>query len=251
MLLEGKTAVIYGASGPIGGAAAKAFAREGARVFISSRNQEKLEPVAEAIRQRGGQVETAVVDAYDEGAVDGYVDGVVGKAGRIDISFNAIGYGDVQKMLMEISVADFMQPIANAMRAQFLTTRAAARHMIKAKSGVVLAFGGGGSQTMAGLGGFKIALDAIEGLRRQWAIELAPHGIRVLTLKSGGIPEGIGGDFDPGMREKITASIDAGTPAGKAATLEDVGNIAAFVVSDRAKAIGTSEINMSAGAIVD
>jgi len=84
----------------------------------------------------------------------------------VQISFNVIGYGDVQKPLMEISMEDFLQPVTTAMQAQFLTTRAAARHMIPRRSGVILAFGGDGPQTLPGLGGFKVALDAIEGLRR-------------------------------------------------------------------------------------
>ena len=68
---------------------------------------------------------------------------------------------------MEISVEDFLQPITIAMRSQFLTTRAAARHMAARGAGVILAFGGEGPHTLPGLGGFKVALDALEGLRRQ------------------------------------------------------------------------------------
>jgi NAD(P)-dependent dehydrogenase (short-subunit alcohol dehydrogenase family) len=165
-----------------------------------------------------------------------------------DISFNLIGYGDVQKPLLEISVEDFLQPIRNAMRAQFLTTRAAARHMVNSGSGVILHFGGGGPQTQPGLGGFKIALDALEGLRRQWAVELGPYGIRVLTLKTGGIPETIP---DPKEREYIVDNLLPATLLNRAATLADVGNVAAFVASDQARTITSTEVNISCGAIVD
>jgi 3-oxoacyl-[acyl-carrier protein] reductase len=189
MLLEHKVAVIYGAGGSIGGAIAGAFAREGARVFLAGRTRAKLDTLADAIRAAGGAADTAIVDALDEQAVEAYVDAVVEQAGAIDISFNVISYRDIQEPLLEIAVEDFLQPITTAMRAQFLTTRAAARHMIRRGSGVILHFGGGGPQTLPGLGGFKVALDAIEGLRRQWAVELGPHGIRVVTLKTGGIPE--------------------------------------------------------------
>ena len=249
MLLQDKIAVIYGAGGPIGGAAARAFAREGARVFLAGRTGAKLDKVAEAILANGGVVETAVVDALDEGAVDAYVDGVVAQAGSIDISFNCIGYGDVQQPLMEISVGDFLQPIVNAMRTQFLTTRAAARHMIPRGSGVILAFGGDGPQTLLGLGGFKVALDAIEGLRRQWACELGAHGIRVVTLKTGGVPESLPEGF-PG-REEIIAGLEEPTLLKRAATLADVGNVAAFVASDLARTITSTEVNISCGALVD
>jgi 3-oxoacyl-[acyl-carrier protein] reductase len=155
----------------------------------------------------------------------------------------------VQQPLIDISVEDFLQPTTNAMRTQFLTTRAAARHMVKRGSGVILYFGGGGSQTMPGLGGFKIALDAIEGLRRQWAIELGPHGIRVVTLKTGGIPESIPDTF-PG-RDEIIANLLPSTLLKRMATLADVGNVAAFVASDQARAITATEVNISCGAIVD
>jgi 3-oxoacyl-[acyl-carrier protein] reductase len=249
MLLSNKVAVIYGAGGPIGGAMARAFAREGARVFLAGRTKAKLDILADEIRSNGGVADTAVVDALDEQAVDAYVDAVVEHAGYIDISFNLISYGDVQEPLMEITVEDFTHPITTAMHSQFLTTRAAARHMVKCGSGVILHFGGGGPQTLPGLGGFKVALDAIEGLRRQWAVELGQHGIRVVTLKTGGVPESISDSF--AEKDKIAASIEQETLLGRAATLVDVGNVAAFVASDHARTMTATEVNISCGALVD
>ena len=99
MLLENKVAVLYGAGGPIGGAVARAFAREGARVFLASRTKAKLDKVADEIRSNCGAADTAVVDALDEPTVDEYVDAVVEQAGYIDISFNLISYGGVQEPL--------------------------------------------------------------------------------------------------------------------------------------------------------
>lgn len=249
MLLADKVGVVYGAGGPIGGAAARAFAREGARVFLAGRTQEALDRLAIEIQAAGGQADATALDALDEPAVNGYVDRLVTQAGQLDISFNAIGYGDVQQLLTEISVDDFLQPITTAMRAQFLTTRAAARHMVPRRTGVILAFGGGGPQTLPGLGGFKVALDALEGLRRQWACELGPYGIRVVTLKSGGVPESIPAGFPGG--EEITASLREATQLGRTATLADVGHVAAFVASDQAGTITATDINISCGAIVD
>ena len=249
MLLENKVAVIYGAGGSIGGAVARAFAREGAKVFLVGRTLTSLEIVAYQIRSTGGAVDTAVVDALDDQAVDQFMDGVIKQAGQVDISFNLISIGDVQKTLLELSVEDFMQPIMNAMRTQFLTTRAAARNMIERKAGVILHFGGGGPQTQPGLGGFKIALDAMEGLRRQWAVELGPYGIRVVTLKTGGIPESIPEGF-PG-RDEIINNLLPSTLLNRTATLADVGNVAAFVASDQARTMTSTEINISCGAIVD
>lgn len=250
MLLENKVAIVYGGGGAIGGAIARAYAREGATVFIAGRTQDKLDTVAADIRANGGSVETKELDALNEAAVNAYVDDVAEKAGTIDISCNVIGYGDIQQPLMEISVDDFLQPIQIAMRTQFLTSRAAARHMIKQKSGVILTFGGGGPQTIEGLGGFKIALDAVEGLRRQWSVELGEYGIRVVTLKTGGIPETISAEESEEMQEIAEGLVQA-TLLKRAATLEDVGNVASFVASDLARTITGTEINISAGAMVE
>jgi len=250
MLLENKVAVIYGAGGGIGRAVSAAFAREGAKVYLAGRTLEKLERAAEPIRAEGRAAETAIVDALDPQAVEGFVDTVVEQSGQIDISFNLIGVGDVQQPLMQIALDDFLQPITTTMRTQFITSKAAARHMIQCKTGVILAFGGSSVQTtMAGLGGFQISLEALESLRRQWAVELGQYGIRVVTLKTGGIPESI----DDGFPEKqaITESIEQVTLLKRAATLEDVGNVAAFVASDLARSITATEVNISAGAILD
>ncbi|ASO22018.1 NAD(P)-dependent dehydrogenase (short-subunit alcohol dehydrogenase family) [Actinoalloteichus hoggarensis] len=249
MSLEDKVAAVYGGGGAIGGAVARAFARHGARVFLAGRSGEPMERVVAEIEAAGAVAESTVLDALDEAAVDAFVDDVAGKAGRIDVSFNLIGLGDVQQPLTEISVDDFLTPITTAMRSHFLTTRAAARHMIPQGSGVVLAFGGSGPQTMPGLGGFKIALDALEGLRRQWACELGGHGIRVVTLTTGGVPESIPADF--ATRQQITEGIARSGLLGRAATLSDVGEVAAFVASDAARTITSAAVNMSCGAIVD
>src|SRR6266568_4324703 len=249
MLLENKVAVIYGAGGPIGGAVARAFAREGARVFLAGRTPSKLDTVANEIRSTGGSASTIVVDALDEQAVDSCVDAVVEQAGSIDISFNLIAYGDVQQPLTMLSVEDFLQPITTAMRTHFLTTRAAVRHMIRRGSGVILAFGGSGPHTLPGLGGFKIALDALEGLRRQWATELGPHGIRVVTIKTGGIPETLPKGIEG--RDEIISSLQQAALLPWTATLNDVGTVAAFVASDQARTITAADVNISAGAIVD
>lgn len=249
MLLEDRVAVVYGGGGAIGGAVAQAFAREGARLFLAGRTVDKLDRVAETIRERGGEAETAIVDALNEEDVARYVDGVVERAGRIDISFNVIGYDDVQRPLRDLSVDEFLQPLMNATRSHFITATAAARHMAERGTGVILVFGGGGPQTMPGLGGFKVALDAVESLRRQLACDFGESGIRVVTLKTGGIPETIPEDFAP--RDEIAASIERQTLLKRAATLEDVGNVAAFVASDRARTITGTEVNISSGSIID
>jgi 3-oxoacyl-[acyl-carrier protein] reductase len=254
VLLENRNAVIYGGGGSIGGAVARAFAREGARVFLAGRTPARLEAVAEEIRSAGGTVEAAQVDALDERAVDQHADAVAADAGSIDISFNLIAHPYTHGIaLAEMAVDDFLAPVQTAVRTTFLTARAAARHMIPRRSGVILAFGGPGDRSGPMrdyyLGGTQVAFDAIETIRRQLATELGPHGIRVVTLASGGVPESLPEGIE-GRRE-IVEMIEGQTLLGRAATLEDVGNAAAFAASDWARSMTAAIINVSCGALVD
>ena len=208
MLLDGKNAVIYGAGGSIGSAVASAFAREGARVYLAGRTPESLDRTASQIRSAGGAAETAQVDALDERAVDEHAESVAAEAGSLDVSVNLISHGDVQgKPLAEMSTDDFER----AVRTMFLTSRAAARHMIRQRSGVILMFGGYGVP-VPGVGGLQVAFGALESLRRGLACELGPHGIRVVTLQTGGIPETLPPDFDG--RQLITDGIVGRTRFG-------------------------------------
>ena len=253
MLLENKTAVIYGGGGGVGSAVARAFAREGASVYLAGRTQATLDAVAAEIRAAGGTAETAVVDALDEAAVDRHAGAVAAEAGGIDISFNLIAHPLTHGTpLAEMSVEDFMAPVDTAARTTFITARAAARHMIPRRSGVILAFGGPGDRSGPlrdyFLGGTQVVFDAIETMRRQLAVELGPHGIRVVALASGGIPESMP-DFDG--RQEVVDMIDAQTLLGRAATLEDVGNLAVFAASEWARSVTAAIVNVSCGALID
>jgi NAD(P)-dependent dehydrogenase (short-subunit alcohol dehydrogenase family) len=249
MLLEGRNAIVYGGGGAIGGAVALAFAREGARVFLAGRTLASLEAVAEQIRSTGGAAEIAEVDALDERAVDEHADAVAARGGSIDVSFNLISQGDVQGTpLAEMRLEDFMQPVVTTVSAMFISSRAAARHMIRQRSGVILAFGGYGDP-MPNLGGLQVAFGAIESLRRSLARELGPHGIRVVTLQTGGVPESISESF--AGRDAITADLVARTMLRRAATLEDVGNAAAFAASDWARTMTATALNITCGSTAD
>ncbi|MGH8984703.1 MAG: SDR family NAD(P)-dependent oxidoreductase [Acidimicrobiia bacterium] len=250
MLLEDKTAVIYGV-GSIGGAVARAFAREGVRVFLAGRNRARLEEVATEIRSAGGVAETARVDALDEQAVDEHANAVAAQAGGIDVSFNLISHADVQGTpLAEMALEDFERPVVTAVRTMFLTSRAAARHMIRQGSGVIMVFGGSGDPLPGYyLGGLQVGFEAMEALRRNLASELGPHGIRVVTLQTGGVPETIPEGFDG--REAIVDDIVRGTMLNRAATLEDVGNVAVFAASDQARTMTATALNITCGAEVD
>jgi 3-oxoacyl-[acyl-carrier protein] reductase len=249
--LEHKNAVIYGGGGSIGGAVARAFAREGATVFLAGRTRTKLEAVAEEIRSAGGAAETAEVDALDEKAVDEHADAVAAEAGGIDISFNLITHPHTHGTPMaEMALEDFAAPVETAVRTMFLTSRAAARHMIGQGAGVILVFGGSGDPMRDYyLGGTQVAFEAMESMRRQLASELGPHGIRTVTLRTGGVPKSLPEGFEG--RDAIVEGMEKATMLGRAATLEDVGNVAAFVASDQARTMTAATANVSCGALID
>jgi 3-oxoacyl-[acyl-carrier protein] reductase len=251
MLLEDKNAAIYGGGGAIGGAVARAFAREGARVFLAGRTEAKLEAVAEQIRSAGGTAEMAQVDALDAQAVDDHADAVAADAGSIDISFNLITHDDVQGTpMVEMELEDYIRPVVTAVSTTFLTARAAAGHMIRQGSGVILIFGGSGEPLRDySLGGLQVAFEALESMRRQLASELGRYGVRTVTLRTGGVPETLPDDF--AGRGRIIADIDGMTMLGRAATLEDVGNAAAFAASDWARTMTAATVNISCGALID
>lgn len=247
MLLETKNAVLYG-GGLICGAVARAFAREGATIFLAGRNPQRLAEVTEEVRSVDGEIETAVIDALDERQVDEHADAVAAKAGTIDISFNLISMDDVQGTpLAEMSPEDVLRPVVNSVRAMFLSSRAAARHMTQQGSGVILTFGGYGDP-VPNVGGLQVAFGAVEALRRGLACELGPHGIRVLTLQTGGIIETMPEDF--AGRDAIVGSIVAKTMVKRAATLDDVGNAAVFAASDLAAAMTGTALNLTCGSVV-
>ena len=257
-LLRDKNAVIYGAGGAIGGAVARAFAGEGASVFLAGRTSARLDEVAEEIRSAGGLAETARVDALDERAVEKHIDGVVEQAGSIDVSFNAISIRDVQLTpLVEMSRDDFMSPVVTGTTTHLLTARAAARHMVTQGSGVILTLSASAVRAYVPgvyVGGFGVACAAIEALTKQLAAELGPHGIRVNCLRSEGIPEsweGASTEGWSGPTAEIEAHIKARSLMGRVTTLADVGNAAAFLASDRAGATTGTVFNLTSGTVVD
>jgi enoyl-[acyl-carrier-protein] reductase (NADH) len=122
--------------------------------------------------------------------------------------------------------------------------------MIERGSGVILTFGGYGPPT-ANLGAFQVGFGAVEALRRSLACELGPHGIRVLTLQTGGIPEAIPDSYGEKVKESLAKDTAARTMLQRAATLADVGALATFAASDLARSITGTALNLTAGAVVD
>jgi 3-oxoacyl-[acyl-carrier protein] reductase len=265
MLLKDKIAVIHGGSGAIGGAVARAFAREGAKVFVAGRTQAKLDRVADDIRAAGGFVETALVDAFDEDAVDTHADMVAKKAGGIDVALNAVSVMHVQGMpLDELSLAEFERPIAGVMRTNFITAKAVARHMVKKGGGVILTLSTPATR-MSGKGflGYGATCGALEAFSRILAGELGDKGIRVICLMSDAIPEALATSYArqvfDGLAERFGTTAEAmlaerartGTLLGRFPKLAEIADYAAFVASDRAGAMTAAVANLTCGSVLD
>jgi 3-oxoacyl-[acyl-carrier protein] reductase len=261
MLLEHKTAVIYGAGGAVGSATARAFAREGATVYLAGHRGPELLALRDEIAQSGGRADAGEVDVLDEAAVQQHFAEVVAKAGRVDISFNCASYAYRQGApVNEMAVEGFTSAIGDVMRAQFLTMRAAGVHMTQQRGGVILAITASPARLAVPLvGNFGVACAAIEGLCRQIAVDLGPHGVRVVCLRSAGSPDAPGVDRTyqrhadrMGIsREAFEATIAARTVLKRLPLLAEVANAAAIMASDRASAITGAVTNVTCGEVVD
>jgi NAD(P)-dependent dehydrogenase (short-subunit alcohol dehydrogenase family) len=258
-LLEGKTAIIYGGGGGIGGGVARTFAREGARVFLVGRSREKLYSVATDITSAGGSAEVAVLDALDEQAVDDHVRDVVSRAGSVEVSFNLISRGDVQGTpLVQMDTDDLMRAADNGLRSNFITARAAGRRMIEQGSGVILHLNSAsGAGAMPGMGSTGPADAATEALMRYLAAELGPHGVRVCGIWTAAVAEtltreklaAVGGENVPDPQSVL--DMIAGMAAlRRAPRLADVAEVAAFLASDRAAGMTGTMVNVTSGLVL-
>jgi NAD(P)-dependent dehydrogenase (short-subunit alcohol dehydrogenase family) len=257
MLLENKNAVIYGGGGSIGGAVAREFAREGARVFLAGRTREKLEAVATDIEAAGGSAEVAVLDALDERAVNEHAEGVVSQAGSIDVSFNLITRGDVQQIpLVDMEVADFVRPVMTGITTNFITARAAARQMTEQGAGVILALDSGSANKSPMMGGTGSADAATDSFIRNLANEIGPRGVRAVGIWTAGLPETlsrekmapyVGGHLDEATYQGILKNLDEMRMTRLSPTLAQLSATAAFLASDHAAAITGTFVNVTSG----
>jgi NAD(P)-dependent dehydrogenase (short-subunit alcohol dehydrogenase family) len=263
MMLKNKVAVIYGAGGAIGGAVARAFASEGAKLFVTGRLRAPVHAVAKDIVSAGGSAEAAEVDALDEQAVDRHLQSVIDKAGRVDISFNAVGIPNAKILavpLVELNVEQFSLPITAYATSYFLTARLAARQMIPNKSGVIMTVTAIPGRTGTPLnGGYGPAMAAKEALTRDLSAELAPQGIRVLGLRPHGMPETnmIKGLFElkakaSGMTwEQFQNYLANWSHARRVMTLAEMANMAVFMASDKASGMTGTTVNLTMGSVAD
>jgi NAD(P)-dependent dehydrogenase (short-subunit alcohol dehydrogenase family) len=263
MMLTNKVAVVYGGGGQIGGAIARAFANEGAKVFVTGRRLAPIEAVVDEILSSGGSAEGVVVDATDEEAIGDHLESVVGKAGRIDISFNAIGMpftAIVGVPLGQMDSERFLLPIKTYTLSYFLTARLAAIHMIPNGSGIIMTLSALPARSGTPLnGGYGPAQAAKEAMTRDFSYELAPQGIRVVCLRPHGIPETdtMKDVFDLKLKasgmtwDKFQGYLASTTHPKRVMNLAEVASMAVFMASDRASGMTGTTVNMTMGSLDD
>jgi NAD(P)-dependent dehydrogenase (short-subunit alcohol dehydrogenase family) len=187
---------------------------------------------------------------------------VIDKAGRVDISFNAIGIPDTDIVgvpLVELDVEKFSMPITGYVTSYFLTARTAARHMIPNKSGVIMTVSALPARMGSPLnGGYGPAQAAKEALTRDLSYELAPHGIRVVSLRPHAMPEtdSIKDVFNLKAAKVMTweqwqEAVASRTHTRRLMKLEELANVAVFMASDKASGMTGTTVNLTMGSLDD
>lgn len=261
-LLKNKHAVIFGAGGAVGTAIAREFAAQGATVFLSGHRLAAVEQVAADIQKDGGLASAAEVDALDEQAVNAYLDQVVQESGSIDILLNMMGpqpkdYGN-STSTMELPLEKFLVPLTTLVPSQFITARAAARHMARQHSGVVLFVTAIPSQGFTNATAIGSAFGAMESLLKCLAADLGPSGIRVVGIRSGAMAETrtIQQSVENAVqrlgvsKEQVVSRFAQRTLLGYLPTVADTARLAAFLASDGARALTGAIVNASSGSII-
>lgn len=244
--LNGKVAAVFAAAGTISGSVAQAFARHGAKVYVSGRDLKKVAAIADNIRRMGGKAVPVKADALEESEIDLFFEQVMAEEERLDIVFNGIGipgseYG-TNTPAIDMSFTQFVRGFEALCGSQFLTSRAAAKCMIATGSqGTILTLTAALSRgKFPNASGYATASTAVEGLTRSLAAEFGPHGIRVICLNATALPETerIRESFKKYAQqagvspEDIAAGVAQQNILTGGITLSHVAETAAFLVSD-------------------
>lgn len=261
-LLEGKTALVYGGSGAVGGAVARSFAAQGARVVLAARGAERLDAVAADIRAAGGAAEIAPLsDAREPAAVSAHLAVLVDRIGPISTMFSAIDWGDTQgEPLAKMGIEKFMRPVLGGLTTLFHTGTALAEHMAEHGGGTILTItANAAKQPFPNIGGFGVACAAAEQFMRQLAVEYGPRGVRACWVRSPGSPDA------PGVREvwemharergisfeELHREFAKDTPLRRITGLRQVADAAALLASDLAAGMTATAANATGGAQMD
>ncbi|MEU8310434.1 SDR family NAD(P)-dependent oxidoreductase [Actinomadura sp. NPDC048955] len=229
--LNGKVAVVTGGAGGIGSAVARRLAALGSRVAVNDVDEARAANVVDQITQDGGTARVAAGDASDAATVQEMIDGTIDAFGGLDILVNTAGLIGQVRHFLDADEEWWDRVLRVNLRSVFLCSHAAACHMVRQGSGVIISTSSGGA-TRAHRG--EVAYDAskggIEAMTRAMALDLGPYGVRVNAVSPGSInvaPPGA-------VSEQVLAERGRTVPLGRVGTPEDLADTYAFLVSDAA-----------------
>lgn len=230
-MLEGKIAVVTGASRGIGRAVALKLAKDGAVVVINyNGSKEKAEEAKAEIEQAGGKAELFQCDVSDFHACESFLGDVIGKFGRIDILVNNAGITR-DGLLMKMSEEDFDSVLNTNLKGTFNCIRFAARQMIKQRGGRIINLSSvSGVLGNAGQANYSASKAGVIGLTKSAARELASRGVTVNAIAPGFINT----EMTEVLSDKVKESAAAGIPLGRFGETEDIAEAVAFLASEKA-----------------
>ena len=247
MLLDGKVALVTGASRGIGRAIALKLAAEGAKVAINyAGNTAKAEEVKAEIEKNGGEAILVQADVADSAAVEAMVDATVEAFGQIDILVNNAGITR-DGLMMRMKDEDFDAVINTNLKGVFYCTKLVSKLMMKKRSGRIINMASVvGLMGNAGQTNYAAAKAGVIGFSKSAAKELAARGITVNMVAPGFIDT----DMTAAMTDKAKEMTLTGIPLNRMGTPEDVANAVAFLVSDNASYITGQVINVDGGMVM-
>lgn len=249
-ILEGKTAVITGASSGIGRAAARLFAREGARLVVTARRGAELDTLVAEINEEGGEAVALAGDITDESTARALAETAVKSFGGLDIAFNNAGTLGEMAPAAEISLSGWRETIDVNLTSAF----ACVRHQLPA----MLERGGGSivfTSTFVGhvlgfpgMAAYAAAKAGIVGLARVVAAEYGPQGIRANTMLVGGTDTPMGRIVaDTPEARSFVASLHA---LKRIADPDEIARAALFLASDQAGFVTGSAFSVDGGVTI-
>ncbi len=235
--LQGKVALVTGASRGIGRGIAQALAREGCDLAICARGQEALEEAAETLRGEGVRVVARAMDLTEPEAGGEFVAAAVEAFGGLDVVVNNVG-GNRRKPFEETTDEDWRELFDLNVNSAFRVTRAAIPFLRKREGGSVVFISSifGRETGGPGLSIYNTTKSAMISAARIMALELAPEGIRVNSVAPGSI-RFEGGSWDRRVKEKpeeMAKFVEENLPLGRFGRVDEVANLVAFLASPRA-----------------
>ena len=185
-MLQGKVALITGASQGLGKALALSFAREGASVVVNSRKEESIRPVAGEIESQGGEVLALAADVADSADVERLVGASVERFGRVDLLVNNAGVLGPRVAIEEYPEDEWRRVIDANLTGSFLVSKAAIPHMPEGAS-IINVVSGVSVEGRAEWGAYSVSKFGVEGLTQILAAELSERGIRANAVDPGGM----------------------------------------------------------------